>query len=344
MRAHTHIAFGLFLFGLFCPVLEIVLEPKLIALVCLASIFPDIDHPRSFIGMLFYPISNFIYAKFGHRTITHSLSFFLGLSMPLIFLNWHCFIAVAIGILSHLIADGMNTTGIPLCWPSSKIFFFLPQKYLIPVGGKEEFLYFLLFSFFSILLLGISTFGWRNLLHTILPTFEGVIYEYSTLCDGPGQKNLCYIDANVCGEYCGPVQGLAVGIWNNKLLVRTSADYKMLEKGITLGARLSRGESVEIVTSLQKFYNEPFMLNLTEISAEKDTLLVTLRGELTGEFVCLGDPEEPVFSINKDQTKLVLNHILYSDFEQKECVGFVSNGWLEYKIRKLSNKNQNNAR
>jgi len=342
MRAHTHIAFGLFLFGSLQPILNLEPTPKFLALLTFACLLPDIDRPNSAIGSLLRPLSNYLYSRFGHRTATHSILalFLLLLALsPLLFFDWRYLAFFGIGYISHLIADGMNTTGIPLCWPNSRIFFFVPQRFLIPVGGKEELLFFGTFSFLSFLLFSASFFGYRNLIHLLLPSFEGVMYGYSVNCDGAGQKDLCYVNATVCGEYCGSISGLALGILNNGLVIRDSDGYKKLEKGTTLGAKLIRQKKVKINIEKKTFEN----VELTEILPKSNPEeIITLRGELFGEFICTNysysanSENELVFKISSDRTKLTLNHILASDLAAAGCLGFVKTGWIEYKARALS--------
>jgi inner membrane protein len=114
------------------------------------SILPDIDHPTSTISKKFtllsipYRILQFIFGKFkstkhfvGHRGITHSLLF---LSIPIIiglFFVTNEWIVVglfglSVGILSHLVMDMFNPTGVPLLLPLSKHKFrLLPKKLCI---------------------------------------------------------------------------------------------------------------------------------------------------------------------------------------------------------------------
>lgn len=67
MTAPTHGVFAGILFFLFGMPAEAA--PFLI----LGSFLPDIDHERSFIGRILFPISYPLNRNFGHRNITHSL-------------------------------------------------------------------------------------------------------------------------------------------------------------------------------------------------------------------------------------------------------------------------------
>jgi len=101
-----------------------------VALAALASALPELDHPESSIGSFFRPISCRIKDRFGHRTITHS---FLGLGVvallfsPLILISWVWWLAVMVGIFSHIFLDIFNTQGVPWFWPYERRVGFFPR-------------------------------------------------------------------------------------------------------------------------------------------------------------------------------------------------------------------------
>ena len=47
-------------------------NPEVLAVSAIASLLPDIDTSKSFIGRLFFPISRWIETRTVHRGITHS--------------------------------------------------------------------------------------------------------------------------------------------------------------------------------------------------------------------------------------------------------------------------------
>lgn len=67
------------------------------------------------------PFVKYIYAKFGHRNITHSLIFVLLVTAPLA-IDQQVWLAALVGILSHLASDMLTYTGVPLLWPMRKNF------------------------------------------------------------------------------------------------------------------------------------------------------------------------------------------------------------------------------
>ena len=90
-----------------------------LAITGLFALIPDLDQPVG-IGKL-NPFSKYIYAKFGHRNITHSLIFAL-LTTSFLAINQTLWISALIGILSHFASDMLTYTGIPLLWPIKKNF------------------------------------------------------------------------------------------------------------------------------------------------------------------------------------------------------------------------------
>jgi len=310
MMGHTHMAFGIFFFSLFASFLDIQLSPLLIALICLGSLLPDIDHEQSILGTILFPISSYLSKKYGHRTITHSL-FFLGIisliAMPLALFNWHYVFAICIGVLSHLISDGFNVSGVPLLYPNTTPFYFLPEKLLVKVGTSAEFLYFILFCLLCAFSLGIGYIGFRTLFHFILPSFSGAVYDYSHDCEGTGIRKLCYVEAYSCDEYCGEVNGLATGLHDGRLVIRTEdKQYIELSRTYTRKLKLNYADDVNISYKYKEFDNEPFILERLPRYTSVSGILETSQGHI--EF----------------------HSVLVSDINLR-CT--VERGWIEYKIR-----------
>lgn len=89
----------------------------------LTCLLPDIDHPKSWLGRTFKFLSIPISRLFGHRGITHSLlaviiliffceKSFLSLIFPVDIVN-----AMIISYISHIFADMLTPSGVPLLWP-----------------------------------------------------------------------------------------------------------------------------------------------------------------------------------------------------------------------------------
>lgn len=125
MTAPNHIAGGIVFTGIFTSLwnINIFAEPYYLATTILVSLLPDIDTPKSIIGKPFYPLSKWIYRKYGHRTITHSLLFTVILTLiTFIFQRLQIIppnftIIVFFAYFGHLLLDMLTTSGVPLLYP-----------------------------------------------------------------------------------------------------------------------------------------------------------------------------------------------------------------------------------
>lgn len=158
MNATTHAIFGV---GAFAGTALLAgMEPTLYAYpaAVVASWLPDMDNPRSKLGnglsrmknpalnLLTRPLSWAMQAisftllrTVGHRTLTHSLlgGAFFSVAVWLI-LSGHLDFALALiaGYGSHIVADALNTRGVPLLWPFGSVFRLIPGG--IRSGGAAE--------------------------------------------------------------------------------------------------------------------------------------------------------------------------------------------------------------
>jgi len=82
MTAPNHIVGGFTFTGIFAAIggINILQDYRLIPIILFASLLPDIDHTKSIIGKLFFPLARAINRKYGHRTITHSVIVLVGLT------------------------------------------------------------------------------------------------------------------------------------------------------------------------------------------------------------------------------------------------------------------------
>ena len=139
MLAPTHSVFGIFLTLIILAVFGVQwsLHWTIIFFAILGAIIPDIDHPKSIIGRIFYLISVPLERKYGHRTITHSfvgwaiatvlLAVIIGLISFIPYISiwgWselpiRWIAAFSISYLSHLILDMFNRRGSQMFWPDT---------------------------------------------------------------------------------------------------------------------------------------------------------------------------------------------------------------------------------
>lgn len=128
MQGFNHIAGGIAFTGIFASFSDVNIfeRPEYIGATVLFSLLPDVDHTRSFIGKVFYPVASWISKRYGHRTITHSLIFYLGFlaflrGLEFIFGIDHAIFTIGVFAFgSHLVFDMCTRQGIPLFYPGSK--------------------------------------------------------------------------------------------------------------------------------------------------------------------------------------------------------------------------------
>src|SRR5215467_13825535 len=146
------------------------------SMVALGALLPDIDNAQSTIGRRFGWISKEIQRIAGHRTIFHSLPGVLlgsllalcmeqlvifllaqkGFIFPAQFIEKShlVFVAVLVGCILHIAADGLTEGGVPLLWPYHKRFGFPPNPHWrFRTGDWPE--YVIVFSCMLLVFLGI---------------------------------------------------------------------------------------------------------------------------------------------------------------------------------------------
>ena len=140
MLAKTHLAFGLFLGIITLNYLET--SPLIfLTTVGIASLFPDIDHPKSKISNRIPIIPTLLSFFVKHRGIFHSL--LLAIIIPYIiafFFGTAYGIAAFIGYISHLLMDSLTEEGINYLHPFAK----LRLSGFIQTGSSGELVIFIL--------------------------------------------------------------------------------------------------------------------------------------------------------------------------------------------------------
>ena len=106
--------------------INILSSPAYVGVTVVASLLPDIDHTKSPIGKVFYPIAKYLNRNFGHRTITHTIIILLLGSILAGAAGYSVNGTRDIGLifflayLSHLILDMVTMQGVPLFYPFFK--------------------------------------------------------------------------------------------------------------------------------------------------------------------------------------------------------------------------------
>lgn len=106
----------------------------------LGVLIPDIDKPKSYIGRRTRGVSDIVGGVFGHRGLTHSLTFVVFIGMVVIPLTSSLGIAsigqwFTIGVFLHILEDSFSNRGVSWLLPLSK------KKYHVPLyttGGLFE--------------------------------------------------------------------------------------------------------------------------------------------------------------------------------------------------------------
>jgi len=149
MTYQTHSIFGILTMlvitksiGSFFAIDLLSLEALLLyPAVIVGALLPDIDIENSKISSNLKPIAKIInWLGFKHRGLTHSLLGGIILNLPFYALYRYdlipkiIFTGLVIGYLSHLLADMLNPTGVPLFYPFRKKF----SIFIIPTSSKAE--------------------------------------------------------------------------------------------------------------------------------------------------------------------------------------------------------------
>lgn len=93
-------------------------NPAMLLAAGVASLLPDLDHPRSYIGNKVPVAPTITRMVLGHRGGLHSLIAALGVGL-VANLIWGTSVGmvVAVGYIAHLIGDMLTPSGVPLFWP-----------------------------------------------------------------------------------------------------------------------------------------------------------------------------------------------------------------------------------
>jgi membrane-bound metal-dependent hydrolase YbcI (DUF457 family) len=134
MTSPNHIVGGIAITGISLSFWDInIFSNEAYLILCIfSSLLPDIDHTKSIIGKIFYPLAKYLDRKFGHRTFTHSLSFMIPLFIFFLFIELNLInpyfersgttysLIFLFAFFSHLILDMLTIQGIPLFYPFMK--------------------------------------------------------------------------------------------------------------------------------------------------------------------------------------------------------------------------------
>lgn len=142
MMGHTHALIGS------CLALGIAVSSHadtghtllLVGIGAVAALMPDIDHPQAPIRRKLGCLGNLIFGRLKHRGLTHSLIAIVAVAaasfqaLPPIIGE-----VVAIGYLSHILADMLTVSGLPVFWPyKTDSYHLLPKRLCMTTNTWPE--------------------------------------------------------------------------------------------------------------------------------------------------------------------------------------------------------------
>jgi inner membrane protein len=221
MTVYNHIAGGIVFTGTFCSLFDVnIFENKYtVAITIISCILPDVDHTKSLIGKIFFPLSKWLSIKFGHRTITHSLLIYFLVVFIVSFIERYYldtdyyWLIVLFGFGSHLILDMVTVQGIPLFYPFNKNPCVIPANpdLRLRTGNiKTEGILLFIFSILTFTLQPLFANGFWSNYNKSFNTIEHIYREYKG-------SNIC-LEVDYSYRYYGNV------ISNKGFLVNASID------------------------------------------------------------------------------------------------------------------------
>ncbi len=227
MTAPNHIIGGFTFTGIFASIagINILQDYRLLPIILIGSLLPDIDHTKSIIGKAFYPIAKAINRKYGHRTITHSLFVWIVLTALISAFQSAYFptikAAQVFGLAygSHLIFDMMTIQGVPLFYPFKKNPCVLPgnpQMRLRTSSVRQETAVFCFFMVSAIFLQPLFANGFWTSYNSLFGTLKHIVSEYNK------SKDLMIVDFSVQhGSEEMEHKGLCVAVSSSEITILT---------------------------------------------------------------------------------------------------------------------------
>lgn len=109
------------------------------AACAVGSLLPDLDHPRSSIGRVFFFVSHPLNMRCGHRGLIHSVFLWFSLLLLGVLIHSPRLQWLAIGALSHVLLDCYNTSGVRALTPfSSKSVVLFKRDWRVNAGSLGE--------------------------------------------------------------------------------------------------------------------------------------------------------------------------------------------------------------
>jgi endonuclease YncB( thermonuclease family) len=174
LKVATHLVFAECCWFATSDVFDVHYEITEVLAVAVASLLPDADYPRSWLGYQLGSVSEDLYRLFGHRSFLHSLlalwlvTTVLGLPLWWITGNLALVAAIFVGYGSHLLADMMSVGGVQLFWPSRAIAVFPGRDdYRIVTGSGSERVFVIVVLVLALLFYPVSRVGFDGLIYRL---------------------------------------------------------------------------------------------------------------------------------------------------------------------------------
>ena len=239
MMALTHVAVGTVCYAGLAALLGGDISSATLGAAALGSLLPDVDTPSSRAGFCVYPLALWLEKKFGHRTVTHSLTgvgFCALVCSPLLFFHWGhvLFMALVCGFAFHLVGDACTKSGIPLMWPRRERWVFPGDaKFRLKTGSMAEWVVLGVVLLVAALTLPVARMGPRRWLHVVRGDIGSAVRDqqdfagrFATEAEVEGYDVLTH--KLVTGRF--PVSGLQ---GDNGLLIQRDGALWMVSKSAT---------------------------------------------------------------------------------------------------------------
>ena len=188
MTTPTHITFAEFIYLLLLTTTGVALSTINALVIALASVLPDIDTAASYPGRLIPKFSTYLERRFGHRTLTHSVAFMVGLAillLPIRLVHADILVCILTGYSSHPFLDTMTVHGVKLFYPlsNSKCVFPLevnnPHRYRVQTGSKMDRMLGIFFLIGCIPVFLIAHQGYERFIRTTQKNIESAVRDYN---------------------------------------------------------------------------------------------------------------------------------------------------------------------
>lgn len=227
MTAPTHIAFAMC-----CGFIGGAPETSL-GLLAAGALLPDLDHPQSAMGRIFFFLSMPLNKFLGHRRSWHGFPLW-GLVTAL-GLVWGPFWFLGAGALSHVFLDCLNVSGVQALEPfSERICVLFDRKFRITTGSQAELALLVLFGTFAWAGHYVGTIGGlRSLIGAVTGSPKMAFEQYRRK-----GTEICYLDGKLRWKN-GKIEkgkwqivGLegfrGIAIWNGKKILHLPFDAEFL--------------------------------------------------------------------------------------------------------------------